>query len=257
MINKVIVIGIILLTVVSCSVKKRNYRNGYYIDWANKKRDKTSSQKDIQPNFYPERNGVGSSSPGNSEALVLSDDQISPPIKEHTNQLTLALQDTCGDKILFKSGDIITAKVIEITDDKIKYKRCDNIDGPLFIISKGNVQSITYFNGVVDVIVPPAYTPGNSNTSETASSHNGPQIIHPKASWGFGLLIAGLVTSLIGIGIIGIVLALIFSSKAQKEIIINPKRYKGLTLAKVTRTISMVLVFTMAFLVVLAIAASL
>jgi hypothetical protein len=37
----------------------------------------------------------------------------------------------------------------------------------------------------------------------------------------------------------------------------DPKRYKGLTLAKVTRTISMVIVFALAFIIIIAIAANL
>ncbi|MFO0356114.1 MAG: hypothetical protein ACK50A_04105 [Sphingobacteriaceae bacterium] len=258
MIKRVIVICIVLIAAVSCSVKKRNYRDGYYIDWAHKKKGNVSTQKEFKlPNHQLEKDEVVASSAINKEALVLADDQLLLPIKDQTNPLTLALLDTCGDKILFKSGDMILGKVLEITDDKIKYKRCDNIDGPLFVVSKGSVQSITYVNGVVDVIVPPAYNPGNGNNYEPGRSYNGPQIIHPKAAWGFGLLIAGLLTFIIGIGVIGIVLALIFSTKAQKEIIADPKRYKGLTLAKVTRTISMVLVFALAFIIILAIAANL
>ena len=225
---------------------------------AHKKKGNVSAQKEFKlPNHQLEKDEVVAISAINKEALVLPDDQLLLPIKDQTNPLTLALLDTCGDKILFKSGDMILGKVLEITDDKIKYKRCDNIDGPLFVVSKGSVQSITYVNGVVDVIVPPAYNPGNGNNNEPGRSYNGPQIIHPKAAWGFGLLIAGLLTFIIGIGVIGIVLALIFSTKAQKEIIADPKRYKGLTLAKVTRTISMVLVFALAFIIILAIAANL
>lgn len=258
MIKRIIVICIVLIAAVSCSVKKRNYRDGYYIDWAHKKKGNVSAQKELKhPSHHPEKDEVVASSAENKEALVLADDQLVLPIKDQASPLTLALQDTCGDKILFKSGDMVLGKVLEITDDKIKYKRCDNIDGPLFVVSKGTVQSITYVNGVVDVIVPPAYNPGNGNSNEPGRSYNGPQIIHPKAAWGFGLLIAGLLTFIIGIGVIGIVLALIFSSKAQKEILADPKRYKGLTLAKVTRTISMVLVFALAFIIILAIAASL
>jgi hypothetical protein len=51
------------------------------------------------------------------------------------------------DMITLKNGDIIKAKVIEISQTEIKYKRFDNIDGQLFVISTANVQSIRNENG--------------------------------------------------------------------------------------------------------------
>jgi hypothetical protein len=257
MIKKIIVICIIFLAVVSCSVKKRNYRDGYYIDWAHKKKGSGSTNKALSKPHEQPQNNVVAKGTVEKQNLDLSNELTALTNSGSSNLLSLALKDTCGDKILYKSGDMIVGKVIEITDDKIKYKRCDNLDGPLFVVSKTSIQSITYVNGVVDVIVPPAYNPNNGSSGEPRRNHTGPQIIHPKAAWGFGLLIAGLLTFIIGIGIIGIILALIFSTKAQKEIMADPKRYKGLTLAKVTRTISMVIVFALAFIIIIAIAANL
>jgi len=56
------------------------------------------------------------------------------------------------DIISLKDGSTIQAKVLEINPAEIKYKRFDNQDGPLIIISAANVISIKYPNGVVDVI---------------------------------------------------------------------------------------------------------
>tara|TARA_B110000305_G_C19116193_1_gene482149 strand:+ start:109 stop:525 length:417 start_codon:yes stop_codon:yes gene_type:complete len=47
----------------------------------------------------------------------------------------LELDEDC-DNIIFKNADELSAKVIEITTDVVKYKRCDNLDGPLISVSK-------------------------------------------------------------------------------------------------------------------------
>ncbi|PJA07179.1 MAG: hypothetical protein COX70_08010 [Flavobacteriales bacterium CG_4_10_14_0_2_um_filter_32_8] len=55
------------------------------------------------------------------------------------------------DIILKKSGDEIKAKVIEVNIDNIKYKVFENIDGPIYTISKTEVFMIKYQNGSKDV----------------------------------------------------------------------------------------------------------
>jgi len=54
--------------------------------------------------------------------------------------------------IALLNGNMIEAKVEEISPTEIKYRRLDNLNGPLIIINKSEVLSIRYENGVVDVI---------------------------------------------------------------------------------------------------------
>jgi len=56
------------------------------------------------------------------------------------------------DVILLKDGSEIKSKVIEITEDVIKYKKFEHLDGPLISISKNKVFMITYENGTKEVI---------------------------------------------------------------------------------------------------------
>ena len=51
------------------------------------------------------------------------------------------------DVITFKNGDEIKAKVIEITQSEIKYKRFDYLDGPGRVALKTDVFAINYSNG--------------------------------------------------------------------------------------------------------------
>lgn len=55
------------------------------------------------------------------------------------------------DLITTKKGDIVKAKVLEITTSEIKYKKIDNLSGPTYSILKSDVFSINYKNGSKDV----------------------------------------------------------------------------------------------------------
>jgi hypothetical protein len=55
------------------------------------------------------------------------------------------------DLITKKNGDDFKAKVIEVTTAEIKYKKVDNLNGPLFTILKADVLSIKYENGTKDI----------------------------------------------------------------------------------------------------------
>lgn len=51
------------------------------------------------------------------------------------------------DHIVLKNASEISAKVLEISDSKINYKRWDNLDGPTYSIPTKQVSIIKYANG--------------------------------------------------------------------------------------------------------------
>lgn len=55
------------------------------------------------------------------------------------------------DLILKKNGDEISAKVTEITVDAVKYKRFDNIEGPIYSILKSELFMVRYQNGSKEI----------------------------------------------------------------------------------------------------------
>lgn len=55
------------------------------------------------------------------------------------------------DIITKKTGEDISAKVSEVTQTEIKYKKFDNLDGPIFSILKSEVLMIRYENGTKDI----------------------------------------------------------------------------------------------------------
>jgi hypothetical protein len=58
------------------------------------------------------------------------------------------------DVITKSNGEEIKAKVLEVSQTEIKYKKFDNLNGPTFSISKNDVFMVKYENGSKDVFLP-------------------------------------------------------------------------------------------------------
>ena len=54
------------------------------------------------------------------------------------------------DTIRFRSGEVKVVKVSEVGINDIKYNRFDNVDGPVYVANKNDVQLIKYAGGSVD-----------------------------------------------------------------------------------------------------------
>jgi hypothetical protein len=128
----------------SCKVEKRIYRKGYHVVWDHHKTDRK--------NITEHTKSIAVTPPKEKapERVIVSIDQpvkekfISGPLKS-----TLVLgKDTCGDVIYMKNGEKISVKVLEVDRGLIKYKRCDNLDGPLFSVRKSSIAMLQYYNGV-------------------------------------------------------------------------------------------------------------
>lgn len=63
--------------------------------------------------------------------------------------------------IVLKNGDDIQAKVLDVTQDEITYKKHSNPDGPTYTMDKDFVFFIKYANGEKDVF--------SASPSETAT----------------------------------------------------------------------------------------
>jgi hypothetical protein len=147
--------------------------------------------------------------------------------KNSTDIVASTLQQIKCDTIYLKSGGFAIGKVEEIGQGEIKYRRCNNLTGPVISLLKSNVSRIVYSNGTSDLFGPtemPApgqYYPAN----QSIPSQNNPEI--PKIE---GLGLAGFITGLVGLfvasiplGVIAVVLGAVSLSRIKKY----PQRYKG------------------------------
>jgi hypothetical protein len=56
------------------------------------------------------------------------------------------------DLIILKDGNIIEAKISEISSSEIKYSSFDHLDGPVYVVPAADVFSIRFENGRTEVI---------------------------------------------------------------------------------------------------------
>ncbi len=56
------------------------------------------------------------------------------------------------DLITKVDGEEILSKVMEVSDREIKYKRWDNLEGPIYTMSKSKIRTVVYENGYEEVM---------------------------------------------------------------------------------------------------------
>jgi hypothetical protein len=69
------------------------------------------------------------------------------------------------DVITQKTGEDIQAKILEVNQTEIKYKKFDNQTGPTFTVLKSDVQMIRYENGTKDIFNQTEEVKAESKTS--------------------------------------------------------------------------------------------
>ncbi len=90
------------------------------------------------------------------------------------------------DTISFKNGLQQSAKVEEVGSSEIKYKRWDNLTGPIYVTAKSEINSIKYSNGVTERydltdpklnVVQPSHNqnPQNQNSQNQNLQNQNPQ----------------------------------------------------------------------------------
>jgi hypothetical protein len=142
-----------LLIVCSCTIQKRAYRGGYYIA-RNKNIEKPEKKNNSADGFS--RNKRGDIAQLNIKLKEKINEFSKLPINIKTiipKQVFVSTKtylDNC-DTIFFKSGKMVAAKVIEITSTEVKYKYCNNQDGPLFVNSRSELTQISFASGQKEI----------------------------------------------------------------------------------------------------------
>jgi hypothetical protein len=146
-----------LLLIFSCTVQKRKYQNGYYVNWHAKNASLAKDRVVVKPSNVSDKKSTElETTPirqNPSEELFASTktDLLIPSHKKPVNFFNQLSEDTC-DVLLFKDGSEIRGKVLEVSGDEIKYKRCDTPDGPTYVSRKSELFMIKYANGTREVI---------------------------------------------------------------------------------------------------------
>lgn len=244
--KEIFIYGSLLLffgfTLFSCSVQKRKYQSGYFVEWKSqhlrKEKKETSADNAIRienPSQYsytaisPSANTGLSVSSGNELSFFNKPDFIKSSIKTPT--------DSC-DLIIFKDGSEVPVKLIEISSRQIKYKKCSLPDGPLYVTNKADLFMIKYVNGTRELIKtePASATQQDNKVSEDNSTHRSPTFLATNA---FVFSLIGLYPFFFPASIAALIMASIQIHRIETE----PNRYSGLRKARAARIIAMIGLF--------------
>ena len=161
-----------------------------------------------------------------NENLIASTKKVFVNNKKHFVSLSKKVEELIEvdgdcDNIIFKNGDELRAKVIEITQDVVKYKRCDNLDGPLISVNKNEILMIRYKNGAKEIFN------SSVNYSDYGSSESISKKTEPTALISMITGIVGGLLPVSGIGIMLVILALILSIMGLTRISKEPDKLNG------------------------------
>jgi hypothetical protein len=171
--------------------------------------EKTSAVKSIQAEeSVPKADLFASTS--EDEAIFLAE-----PVTVEQTQTARA--EPC-DKILLRNGNEIQAKVLEVGLSTVKYKKCEDQEGPLIEVKKNDIFMITYSNGSKDVF---KETVANEEKQNPPTTQVVPQALPQAKKHGFA--VASLVFGLIGMPLF----AWIFGGIAKSLIRKYPESYDG------------------------------
>ncbi len=233
-------LSVIILSIVysSCSIHKRNYRDGYFIDWHASSANNTlaiennaennietigqSIESEVQAKplnsvdgfekaYLPKPiNNIGYSKTYNqSKQSLFADFKISSISRNSRSELDC-------DVIVMRNGDEINAKVLEVTPTEVKYKKCIEGNSVVYTKLKSDVFQIKYADGSKDFM-------GSEKSASEVSDDN------KKTHWA---AITGMVSGILGILFTGFfgVCGIVFSAIALNQIA-KRKKHKGKNMA--------------------------
>lgn len=156
-------VALLFILVNSCSIQKRHYTNGYFVDW--KKSNKKTDSDNKKTNKGSENEFIELSNSNNSDYLIASNADL-PVFNNSEKSLFLnnnfaifknkhqqgSSKIDSSDVIMLKSGVEIKCKLLEINQNDIKYIDFSNLNGPTYTIPKSDVFFIKYSNGTKEII---------------------------------------------------------------------------------------------------------
>ncbi len=217
-----ILLSILALSIItSCTVQKRHYRKGYEVTFGKSKINQP--KKTVLENNNSEVAKFEESEmaiQNNQTALTASTEnkaETKTLAKKH-NVFNLSRKvnndDTC-DMVFLRNGNTINAKILEINTTEVKYKNCNNQDGPLIIIDKNSIKSITYKNGFTEEFA--FVTPPNTSKPQPNSNPNTNPNRRQSSSDYDGYSIASLICGILSIFLIPALPALILGIIGMKK----------------------------------------
>lgn len=239
---KILFVFIIPVLFSSCTIQKRRYNRGFHIEgFSNHKSEssiKTQHLQRIKPVSVPDFSSQTKFEFRSARLIKELSQTIVGYQKEKdssgsANNYSGGTDSVVCDIIFLRNGDEIEAKVLEISETEVRYKMCDNPDGPVFIKSVNSVFMIKYPNGTKTVFERrvethvKADTPSAGSSEQPTSKSKDDLSLPGSAMIGFIFGITGLFLLQMVLGPLAVVFGLIGVTRITN----NPEKYRGSGLA--------------------------
>jgi len=161
------------------------------------------------------------------------------------------------DTIILKSGSLYIGKVEEIGQNEIKYRRCDNLSGPIISILKSDVSLIKYSNGNREVISTPSNAVAHNSIQQRDDNGQKQEYLGLIGSsiGTLGMAIGAISLSLVGLWLWTGLAAVILGSISLRKLKKHPEKYLNVQRSKTTAWTSIVIgaIAIIAFVIIVAI----
>lgn len=172
------------LILISCSVQKRKYQSGYYVNWHKKSTPVTVKEKrKSESKVKTQETALADVQHLNPEPAYLSADADKKviPLKSKTRINLFAGETDSCDVLVFRDGTELRVKIKEVGQNEIKYQKCDLPDGPNYINRKSEIFMIKYANGTREVVRVEAQSPAQNTEIKSYKSTKFHRENHPLA----------------------------------------------------------------------------
>lgn len=212
------------LVVFSCNLEKRRYFKGYYIlkrhpyevvkvnSYDKKKSFQTLKQKEIKLNDLHPSEEIFSADKSNTYHKNSYNQLFIKPKKNHI------LNDTCKDELIFKNGERLKVKIVEITPYVVRFYNCSLGSPYLSEIPKDDLSVILPHEGKAEFIENNYNAQKNYPNNQSSSSSMNTEL-HEE-------VLIGLILFLL-IMPIGAIYNVIRYNNVKAEILANPNKYEG------------------------------
>lgn len=151
---------IVLCLFSGCSLQKRHYRNGFFVEWNHKSKANKLICQDLSPsrNFSQEvfvneieiNKDLTASRISSLEKQYHtgSEYRVSKTQNLWTRKSIFTANQNCNDTIVYKKGTKMVVKILEVTKNAVKFINCINGE-EAFLVSSGDIEKIKYENGTI------------------------------------------------------------------------------------------------------------
>lgn len=165
----------------SCSVEKRLYTSGFYVRHftSPSKKSTSSLTRETTVNISEVKRKVLTEEIRKKESkkhllATVSPAQNSLPSLQNLKPTFKAIKDSCDTLVLADGTEILT-RILEIGPNVLRYKHCDNPNGPVYVVNASEVSMIIFSNGSIE-----EFKNEETPVPSTVVSEENPYLVSPS-----------------------------------------------------------------------------